>query len=317
MKTARVMLIGAGNMANSVHYPSLAEMDDVDLVALCDLVEEKLHKTADRFGIEKRYTDYREMLEKEEADAVYILMPPHHLFDLVIAALGSKRHVFVEKPPAVTTFQVRSFAREAEANGVTGMVGFNRRYIPMINYAKKAAEEKGKITQVVVTFYKHASAVYYGGAADVIGCDAIHAVDTIRYLAGSESEVEEVHSIPARYGDVVDNAWNAVMRFSSGVTGVLLSNWNAGGRVHTFEIHAPGISAFLDADDKGKIIQDGDARVIDAKEIAGSDEKYRSYGFYDQSRHFIDCVKTGAAPSSSFRDAVKTMELVDAIRRGV
>ena len=51
-KRVRLALIGAGGMANSVHYPSLAEMDDVELVALCDLVEDKLHSTADKFGIE-------------------------------------------------------------------------------------------------------------------------------------------------------------------------------------------------------------------------------------------------------------------------
>ncbi len=316
MKKVKVALIGAGIMANNVHYPSLAEMEDVDIVAISDIIESKLNETADKFNIKNRYVNYREMLDKEDVDAVYILMPPHHLFDIVIYALQKKINVFIEKPPAITTFQLESFIREAKKNNVIGMTGFNRRYIPIINKAKGMVEAKGKVNQVVVTFYKHASAVYYNGAVDVIGCDAIHAVDTVRYLAG-DSEIEEVYSIPARYEDDVDNAWNAVMKFKNGVTGVLLTNWNVGGRAHTFEIHTPGCSAFIDADTKAKILMDEKEEVLDTKEVSGSDQFYKYYGFYDQSRHFIDCVKNGATPSSGFEDALKTMKLVDKIRAGV
>ena len=62
----RVGLIGAGGMANRVHYPSLAEFEDVEMVALCDLVPDKLKATAEKFGIPKTYSDYRAMLDGEE-----------------------------------------------------------------------------------------------------------------------------------------------------------------------------------------------------------------------------------------------------------
>ena len=113
----RLALIGAGSMANGVHYPSLKEMEDVEMAGLCDVVEDKLNATADRFEIENRYTDYKQMIEEVDPDGVYVLMPPHHLFDLTIAAIKRKLNVFIEKPPAVTTFQVQAFAREAEKAG--------------------------------------------------------------------------------------------------------------------------------------------------------------------------------------------------------
>lgn len=312
MEKVNVGLIGAGAMANSVHYPSLHDFKDVNMVALCDLVEGKLNATAEKFGIPKKYKDYREMIEKEDLDAVYILMPPHHLFDLVIYALQKKLHVFIEKPPAITTFQVQSMARVAKENGCLTMVGFNRRYIPMLTYAKKYVEERGSINQVVATFYKNGSAVYYNGAIDVITCDAIHAVDTLRWFAGGE--VTAVASLVSQYDDVVPNSWNAIVRFDNGVSGILLTNWAVGGRIHQFEVHAKGVSAYLDPDTKGRIIEGDKVREIDTFEIAGSKERHKFYGFYDQSRHFIDCIKEGKQPLSNFADAVKTMQLVDMIK---
>ena len=66
-------------MANSVHYPSLAEFEDVKIAAICDLDEERLHTTADKYEVERRYKDYKRMIEEVDPDAVYIIMPPHHL----------------------------------------------------------------------------------------------------------------------------------------------------------------------------------------------------------------------------------------------
>ncbi|HOX37236.1 MAG TPA: Gfo/Idh/MocA family oxidoreductase [Candidatus Brocadiia bacterium] len=308
----KVALIGAGGMANTVHYPSLAEFDDVELVALCDLVPDKLKKTADKFGVRRTYTDYMEMLRKEEFSAVYILMPPHHLFDLVINCVRAGKNVFIEKPPAITTFQVEAFVREAEAAGVLGMVGFNRRYIPMMTYAREKILKATRITQVVSTFYKNSPAVYYNGAIDLIGCDSIHAVDALRWMAGSEPR--DVATVRGQYDDCVPNAWNAIVRFENGATGILLTNWKTGGRVHTFEMHGPGASAFLDPDTTGKLIINDQPEDLETTAVTGSKDRHKFYGFWHQSRHFIDCVKENREPCSSFQDALKTMRLVDRLR---
>ncbi|MBI1926682.1 Gfo/Idh/MocA family oxidoreductase, partial [Candidatus Poribacteria bacterium] len=107
MAKVNIALIGAGGMANGVHYPSLAEFDDVNLVGLCDLIPSKLKATAERFRIENTFSDYKEMLEKTSPDAVYILMPPQHLFAPVIHCLSQGHHVFIEKPPALTLHQIK------------------------------------------------------------------------------------------------------------------------------------------------------------------------------------------------------------------
>ncbi len=315
----RVGLIGAGGMANSVHYPSLVEFDDVEVVGLCDLIDEKLNETADRFGIEKRYTNYRQMLEETEPEAVYVLMPPHHLYDLVIDCLERGLNVFIEKPPGVTTHQIHWMAEFAEKNDVIGMVGFNRRYIPLLNLCRdKVLAHSRPMHQVVSTFYKWTDAEmhpYYNGAVDILTSDAVHAVDTIRYLAGGE--VVKVASSVRSLGMKYDVSFNALVEFDNGCLGILLANWRCGARVHQFEMHAAGISAFCNPNYDAAIHVDGEefTERLDSKEVAGSEEFYKFYGFYDQSRHFIDCVKSGQQPSSSFQDATQTMELVDMIYR--
>jgi predicted dehydrogenase len=190
----------------------------------------------------------------------------------------------------------------------------------MINYGKRMVEEKGPVTQVVATFYKHIDeSVFYRGSMEALGADGIHCVDTLRYVAGLDQEVEELYSIPVRREDGMAVAWNAVMRFSNGVTGVLHTNYDVGGRVHTFEIHGKGISAYLAPDESAKILIDHAGKnkqmlVKDTKEIAGSNEVLHYYGTFLQNRHFIDCIRNNVTPNIDFRDAIKTMRLVDQIR---
>ena len=58
----RIAMIGAGGMANGVHYPSLDSFDDVEIMAVCDLNQERLYATADKYEIEKRYENYVQMI---------------------------------------------------------------------------------------------------------------------------------------------------------------------------------------------------------------------------------------------------------------
>ncbi len=314
----RCALIGAGGMANSVHYPSLAEMEDVEMAGLCDLFEEKCNLTADKFEIDYRGQDYKKMIEDLNPDAVWVLMPPHHLFDVVTHCLSQGLHVFIEKPPAVTTYQVRSFAQLADKNNCLTMTGFNRRFIPLLQQCRAKVLERGNMIQAVSTFYKwHAGGPYYGGAIDILYCDAIHAVDTLRWMGG---DVEEVASDIKFNGREFETSWIALTRHTNGCTGVLLTNWMVGGRVHSFEMHGKGISAFCEPE-PGKGAQlhiDGtlNAEEITTEEAAGSDARHHTYGFFGENRHFIDCIKNNVEPETHFADAVKTMELADRIYAG-
>lgn len=315
MGKINVALIGAGSMANGVHYPSLYEFDDVSIVGLCDLVESKLKSTAKKFDIKNIFTDYKKMIDQTSPDAVYILMPPQHIFPLVLHSLNQGCHVFIEKPPGVTLHQIKTMSQVAEKNDCKTMVAFNRRFIPLMQKVKMIVEERGPIIQCMSTFNKNnPSALYYDGVIDVLTCDAIHAVDALRWLGGGDVEAA-VSDVNSFYSER-ENSFNALVKFSNGCSGYLCTNWAVGGRVHIFEMHAKGISAYINPDINGKaVIHTSNGRQeITTIDAAGSDQNFKAYGFYGESRHFIDCIKDDKQPETNFEEAVKTMELVESIK---
>lgn len=311
----RLALIGAGGMANAVHYPSLAEMDDVEMAGICDLNPERSKETAERFGIAKVYGDYRTMLDETAPDAVYVLMPPHQLFDIAVDVMARKHHLFIEKPPGVTAFQNRQLSLHAERNGVTAMCGFQRRFVPHLQAMRGRVAERGPLHTVVVTFVKcsYPMGGYYDGAIDILSCDAVHAVDALRHYAGGE--VTAVASDVRTLGADGANAFYAIVRFSNGVTGILQTNWACGRRFFKVELHGQGISGYSEPDVGSVLYKDNEEQGedFDAVECGGGDTLWRRAGFFSENRHFIDCVKSGETPRSSLSDTVATMELADSI----
>ena len=131
------------------------------------------------------------------------------------------------------------------------------------------------------------------------------------------SEPARVASSVRNLGRHFDTSFNALIEFENGAVGILSTNWMSGGRVHAFEMHGFGISAFCDPDREAVIHKDGELCVerLTPEGVAGSDERYKTYGFFQENRHFIDCIKAGQEPETCFADAVKTMELVERIYR--
>ena len=189
-KNVRVAIIGAGGRALMAHYPSLRDIPEAQLVAVAELDEQRLHKTCDLYDIKGRYSDYRQMLEREKPDAVYAIMPPHHLFDICATIIEHGCHLIIEKPPAVTTEQIRQLAALARRHKVLTGVAFQRRFAPVIRRGKTLCEKRGTVHTAHASFYKNwvGGTPYYRGALDMLTCDGIHAVDTLRYLCGGEVE---------------------------------------------------------------------------------------------------------------------------------
>lgn len=319
MRRVRVALIGAGSMANHHHYPSLASFDDVDIVGLCDLDRKKLAATAKKFNISRTFTDYRKMLDGITADAVYALMAPHVAYDVIADVLARGKHLFVEKPGVVTTFQMDCLARMAREQGLITAVGYQRRYHPLAVRCWQEVKKKGPVHQVVACFYKGRKPgpvhPYYRGAIDILRSDAIHAVDSLRYYTGL-SEVKAVASEVRNLDGWYSNSFNTIVHFENDAVGILLANWRTGRRFLKFEFHSCDASAFLDADGAGQVWMDNGAQpVLDMTiaEAAGAEDSTTAQGFRAENRAFINAVKTGKPVHNSFEDAVKTMALADRI----
>ncbi|MCZ6632010.1 MAG: Gfo/Idh/MocA family oxidoreductase, partial [bacterium] len=182
-KQVRVAFVGAGGRARRVHYPSLAANPDAKIVAVSDLDEERLQTVTEEYGIPGRYTDYKQMIEKEKPDVVYAIMSPQYLYDVAATVLEMVRNLVVEKPPAINSEQTRQLAILARKNKALTGVTFQRRYCPVVRRGKALCEKRGPVHSAGSTFYKHAvgGSPYSRGAIDILSVDAVHAVDTLRY----------------------------------------------------------------------------------------------------------------------------------------
>ncbi len=310
--TVRVAMIGAGNMARKVHYPSLASLDEVDIVAVCDLDSTRLDQVADTYNITGRYTDYRKMVEDEHPDAVYSIGPPQYMYDTWVWLLQQGVNLFVEKPLGLTPHQTANLVALARQSGSITQVGFQRRTTPMSVAMRDACLERGPIRHAVVRFYKNDPRPF-SNAVDHMLDDGTHAIDTLRWLCGGE--VVNIQSA-VRRTDVPDiNFITSTLTFDTGATGILLASWTSGRRIFSIEMHAPGICAEFDTEGDGRLFADGDTigRLYNSQEIASSDEFHIYGGFQAKSREFIDAIRLGELPSSHFGDAWKTMDIAHRI----
>ncbi|MBN1399299.1 MAG: Gfo/Idh/MocA family oxidoreductase [Anaerolineae bacterium] len=308
----RVAMIGAGAMANAVHYPSLASFEDVEIAAICDLDPQRLHATADKYGVERRYLDYQRMIAEVAPDAVYAIGQPHIMYDVWRWCLENGLNLYIEKPMGVTIHQARMLAYLAEQHGCITQVSFQRRSCPMVVMLRDACLARGPIVHAVCKFCKWAPAPYLA-ARDHMMDDGVHALDTLRWMCGGE--VTAIHSVTRRVGTPDLNFLCALLEFGSGATGLMLTSWTSGRRIFAVEMHAPGICVEAEHEGQGILYADGDTQgvIYDTRQVAGSDENYIYGGFCAKNREFIDAVKTGTLPASHFGDAVKTMELADKI----
>jgi virulence factor len=312
MDRVRVAMIGAGSMANQVHYPSLASFDDVEFAGICDLDAQRLQTTADKYGIERRYSDYQKMIEEVAPDAVYAIGHPNILYDIWIWCLQRGLNLYIEKPMGMTRHEAQILAWTAEKHRCITQVSFQRRSCPMVVRLREECLRRGPITHAVCEFYK-CSPQPYLQARDHMMDDGVHAIDTLRWMCGGE--VAEVKSFTRRVGVPDINFIAAMLRFDNGATGMLLNSWTSGRRIFRVQMHAPGVCAEAEHEGKGRLYADGDTQGVeyDTRVVAGSDDLFVFGGFQAKNREFIDAVKEKRLPGSHFGDALKTMEVAEMI----
>lgn len=140
MKKLRIGIIGCGGIANGKHMPSLKKLDNVEMVAFCDLILERAQEAAEKYGIEgaKCYEKYEDMLANEELDVVHVCTPNNAHAPASIAAMEAGCHVMCEKPMAKTVAQAQSMLDAQKRTGKKLTIGYQNRYRPDSTYLKKA-----------------------------------------------------------------------------------------------------------------------------------------------------------------------------------
>jgi predicted dehydrogenase len=137
----RVGVVGCGLIAQVKHLPLLRELPDhYELVALCDLSEEVVRSCARRFGVERTFTAWEDLLA-EPLDAIWVLTGGSHA-PIVTAAAKAGLHAFIEKPLCFSTAEGRELVADVRAAGVHTMVGYMKRYDPAY---RRLAEELSRL----------------------------------------------------------------------------------------------------------------------------------------------------------------------------
>lgn len=148
-KKVKVAIVGCGGIANGKHMPSLAKLENVEMVAFCDVIVERAQKAAIDYGTPdaKVYTDYKELIKDSSIEVIHVCTPNDSHADISVAGLESDKHVMCEKPMAKTVTDARRMVEAAKRTGKKLTIGYNNRFRPDSRYLKGVCEagELGEI----------------------------------------------------------------------------------------------------------------------------------------------------------------------------
>ena len=157
MDKVRIGIIGCGGIANGKHMPALKKVEKAEMVAFCDIIEERAVKAAKEFGIPgaKVYTDYKELLARKDIDVVHVLTPNRQHSFITVDALEAGKHVMCEKPMAINSAEARKMLDAAKRTGKKLTIGYQNRFRSDSMYLKKVVED-GELGEI---YYARAQAI--------------------------------------------------------------------------------------------------------------------------------------------------------------
>ena len=139
----QVGIIGCGGIANQKHLPALTgQADKCDLVAFCDIIEERAIKAKEEYGNEdsKVYVDYKELLKDPEIDVVHVCTPNVAHCPITCDAFAAGKHVMCEKPMAANTEDAQKMIDAWKASGKKFTIGYQNRFREDTQTLKRACE---------------------------------------------------------------------------------------------------------------------------------------------------------------------------------
>ena len=141
-RTVKVGIIGCGGIGQNKHMPSLSKIETVQIVAFCDLIEERAQMCKEKFGTPDAFvcTDYKELLAIEDIEVVHVLTPNREHAQITVDALYAGKHVMCEKPMAKTAEGARQMVAAAKATGKKLAIGYQHRMKAEARYAKEYIE---------------------------------------------------------------------------------------------------------------------------------------------------------------------------------
>ena len=301
MDKLRICYIGAGRFTNRRMYPHLAE-HNVELVAVCDLEEEKAKTAQEEYGFGKVYLDFKEMLTEEKPDAVFCVGPHRVHYGVGKEVLEMGFPLYTQKPPAANGEMAQEMADIAKRKGVVAHTGFTLRFSKAFRDMKRVMENEafGRPTLCVVRYMVRTGSDRRAAAIDMNS----HAVDAGRFfmgdiktlkVEGGRQEGVRSYVATALYeGDAV-----GTYNFSSGMMGGgIMDIQIIGEEGHTLTdkmYKAPGESA------------------VPIGQLEEGQGPHHSSGSWWDVENYLNVVRGVEADISPLESAAKTMQDVDTI----
>lgn len=315
VKPIRVCLVGAGR-AGQVHANSLANhIPGAELTAVVDAREAPRNEAGAKFGIEGRFASLEDALDGAEFDAVVITAPTFTHRELAVLAASRKKHVFCEKPMALTLAECDEMIAAAAQHGVLLQIGFMRRFDRDFT-AAAARLEAGEIGRpILIKTLTHGPGLPPPWARDLHTSNGMlaevnsHDWDTSRWLAGSNPQriYAEVGNFKGEERGVnTPNFYDAALvqvRFENGViaaiSGVCPCDYGYDARVEIV-----GERGILQVGElKGQAVV-----VCTSREHGLVTPIYRTWperfaeAYVLEMKHFLACIRDGAKPRVTGED---------------
>ena len=266
MAKLRVGVIGCSGIGTT-HASGLIGLDNVELAAGCDFVQETLDafkaQYQDKWDNISLYTNHKEMLAQEELDVVTVATSDHRHADLVVdAANTGVKGIFCEKPMATSVEDAKRMLDASEKNGTYLSIDHTRRWQPLWRHTKDEVVDGGQIGDV-----RYVIGTLSGSRA-MLFRNGTHCVDAICYYADSNpewvsAELEDGYEDYTEYkGDgghnpATEPSAHGYIHFANGVRG-----YYAGGPKNTpsgFRAEIVGTDGYVLISDQGATIHKGDS----------------------------------------------------------
>ncbi|MCI8622453.1 MAG: Gfo/Idh/MocA family oxidoreductase [Provencibacterium sp.] len=216
-KKLKIGIIGCGGISNNKHMPALKKIDEVEMVAFCDIKRDRAEKAAKEYGVPgaKVYEDYKELLADETIDLVHVLTPNREHSFVTVDALESGKHVMCEKPMAINTAEAQKMLDAARRTGKKLTIGYQNRCRPDSQYLKRVCEN-GELGDI---YYAKAHAIrrravptwgvflneYEQGGGPLIDIGT-HALDLTLWMMDNYKPKMVVGSVFKKLGDQTETA---------------------------------------------------------------------------------------------------------------
>ncbi|MFK7847242.1 MAG: Gfo/Idh/MocA family protein, partial [Rhodothermales bacterium] len=321
--------VGAGYFSQ-FHYDAWKRISGVDIMAICDLDEDKARTVATNFGIPNVYTDFQRMLEAEKPDFVDIITPPTSHTALCQIAGAHGVDIICQKPVAPTRHEAEAMVARAEADGIRLMIHENFRFQPWHREIKKLLDAEAIGDTLHSLSFRSRMGDGWGEDAYqgrqpyfremprlLVYETGVHFIDTFRFLAG---EITEVYAKLRRLNPVIagEDCGLLIFTMESGAMAMWDANrYNASAdedpryTFGTFLVEGNGGSIRLYADGSITI-----QRLSETEANHPYTHERRGFGgdcCFTTQQHFVDCLTNNKPFETSGKDYLNVLAVQDAV----